>query len=129
MEGFIPKTTTLTASDLERIIVGVLEDKKAQDIVTIDLRGKSDFSDIMIIASGTSQRHVATLGDLVVHALKEHGIGDVAVEGAEQADWLLVDAINVVVHIFRPEIRELYNLEKMWQVPVMAAPKAAPALA
>lgn len=118
-ESPIAISQPLNASDIERLVLDILEDKKAQDIVTIDLRGKSDFSDTMIIASGTSQRHVSTLGDYVNRTLKEHGVEGVIVEGTGQSDWVLVDALSVVVHIFRPEVRDMYNLEKMWQVPAM----------
>lgn len=82
----------------------------------MNLAGKSDFADSMVIASGTSQRHVGALADRVVAALKSVGFEHILVEGKESCDWVLVDAGDVVVHIFRPEVRSYYNLEKMWSV-------------
>ena len=82
----------------------------------MNLEGKSDFADRMIVASGTSQRHVGSLADCVVEALKKAGYKNVSVEGHAACEWVLVDAGNVVVHIFRPEVRGYYNLEKMWSV-------------
>lgn len=82
----------------------------------MNLEGKSDFADRMIVASGTSQRHVASLADCVVDALKKAGYNHVSVEGEDACEWVLVDAGNIVVHLFRPEARNYYNLEKMWSV-------------
>ena len=93
-----------------------LEDHKAEDIVVIDLGGKSDISDFMVIASGRSGRQVATLADKVLEVAKTHGIKGVTPEGRGQADWVLIDAGDVIVHLFRPEVREFYNLEKMWNI-------------
>lgn len=101
---------------LERLILTSLDSQKAEDIVSVDLTGKSDFADRMIIASGTSQRHVGALADRVVETLKKSGFETVPVEGKESGDWVLVDAGNIIVHIFRPEARSYYNLEKMWSV-------------
>jgi ribosome-associated protein len=101
---------------MERLILNSLDKHKAEDIVSVDLIGKSDVADRMIIASGTSQRHVASLADHVVSMLKQSGIGNVPVEGEDNCDWVLVDAGDIVVHIFRPEARSYYNLEKMWSV-------------
>lgn len=94
--------------------------------MTIDLKGKADFADYMIVASGRSQRHVASLADKLVDALKKEGVDTVYTEGEKSSDWVLVDCIDVVVHIFRPELRAFYNLEKMWAVPL---PKEEPAFA
>ncbi len=91
-----------------------LEDDKAEDILAIDIRGKSSLADMLIVASGRSARHVASLADHVVRKLKEAGVKDVRVEGLPHADWVLVDAGDVVVHIFRPEVRAFYNIEKIW---------------
>lgn len=91
-----------------------LDDDKAEDILAIDIRGKSSLADMLIIASGRSSRHVASLADHVVRKLKEAGVGDVRVEGLPHADWVLIDAGDVVVHVFRPEVRAFYNIEKIW---------------
>ncbi len=99
---------------LEDLILTRLEDDKAQDIVVIDVEGKSPVTDTMIIASGRSQRHVGALADHVLRALKDAGAGRAKVEGLQTADWVLIDAGDVVVHLFRPEVREFYNLEKLW---------------
>ena len=106
----------ITLTQLERLILASLDQHKAQDIVSIDLTGKSDIADRMVIASGTSQRHVASLAERVITALKQAGYEHVPVEGMEAGDWVLVDAGDVVVHLFRPEMRRYYNLEKMWSV-------------
>lgn len=87
---------------------------KAEDIVTIDLSGKSSIGDYMVVASGRSQRHVASVAENVVKDVEQSGIPRVRVEGMRQADWVLIDSGDVIVHVFRPETREFYNLEKMW---------------
>ena len=97
-------------------IVESLEDHKATDIVVIDLKGKSDIADYMIIATGQSGRQVSTMADRLSLVVKEHGIIGAVPEGRGQADWVLLDATDVIVHLFRPEVREFYNLEKMWNV-------------
>jgi ribosome-associated protein len=94
-----------------------LDDSKAENIVSIDIQGKSSLADHMVIASGRSHRHVAAVADNVLKALKEAGFGNARVEGLSGADWVLIDAGDVIVHVFRPEVREFYNLEKMWQAP------------
>lgn len=91
-----------------------LEDNKAIDMTTIDLQGKTSLTDYMVIASGRSQRHVGAMADHVVRSLKQHGFGKAQIEGLPQADWVLIDAGDVIVHLFKPEVREFYNLEKMW---------------
>jgi ribosome-associated protein len=101
---------------LESLIVERLDDDKAQDIVCIDLKGKSSVADTLIIASGRSHRHVGALADHVMRALKEAGYGKVKVEGLPACDWVLVDVGDVVVHIFRPEVRAFYNIEKIWSL-------------
>ena len=93
-----------------------LEDDKAVDVVTIDLKGKSTIADYMVVASGRSHRQVGAMADHLVSTLKDLGLGRVAVEGQQQTDWVLLDAGDVIVHLFRPEIRSFYNLEKMWSV-------------
>ena len=96
------------------LIEASLDDDKAEDVVVIDLSEKSSFADYMVIASGRSSRHVTSIVDHLQERLKAAGIRDSAVEGMAQADWVLLDAGDVVVHVFRPEVREFYNLEKMW---------------
>ncbi len=91
---------------------------KAEEIVTIDIGDKCSFADHMIVASGRSQRHVSSLADDVARALKEKGVHVLSIEGKQSADWVLIDAGSVVVHIFRPEIRRLYNIEKMWAISI-----------
>ncbi len=113
-----PKAPTLDAAELallERIRTS-LEDDKAQDIVTIDLGGRSSLADAIVIATGTSSRHVAAIADHLARRLKEAGYGTRPVTGASQGDWVLVDAGDVIVHIFRPEVRDYYQLERMWSV-------------
>jgi ribosome-associated protein len=108
----------LSLLQLERLILTSLDTHKAEDIVSIDLTGKSDFADRMVVASGTSARHVGSLADRVVEALKQAGYEHVPVEGKDSCDWVLVDAGDIVVHIFHPDARNYYNLEKMWSVSV-----------
>ncbi len=98
---------------LLNLIQKTLDDNKAEDIVTIDLKGKTSIANYMVIASGTSNRHVASLADKVKAELKKHGYTSSS-EGEEKANWILIDAFDVIVHIFCPEVREFYNLEKMW---------------
>lgn len=97
-----------------RVVLTSLEDDKAEDILALDIRGKSSFADMLVIASGRSARHVGALADHVMRKLKDAGVKDVRVEGLPQADWVLVDAGDVVVHLFRPEVRAFYNIEKIW---------------
>ena len=96
------------------MILSRLDDDKAQDIVVIDLKDKSSIADCMIVASGRSQRHVGALADHLLRALKDAGAGKARVEGLPHCDWVLIDAHDVIVHVFRPEVREFYSLEKMW---------------
>lgn len=95
-----------------------LEDNKAEDITVLDLKDKCSFTDFMIVASGRSARHVASLADHVVEDLREAGGLVLSVEGKEQGDWVLIDGGDLVVHLFRPEIRQFYNIEKMWAIPL-----------
>lgn len=94
----------------------ILENHKAEETVVIDLQGKSTIGDYMVIASGTSSRQVVALAEHIVQSLKKRGLPTVKPEGIRQGDWVLVDAGNVIVHLFRPEVRDFYNLEKMWEV-------------
>ena len=102
------------AADLNALILGLLEDAKAENTVGIDLTGKSSIADVMIVAEGRSNRHVASIADRVVQGLKDGGLKGMRVEGLNAADWVLIDAGDVILHIFRPEVRAFYNLEKMW---------------
>ncbi|MBU1306095.1 MAG: ribosome silencing factor [Alphaproteobacteria bacterium] len=97
------------------VILGCLDDAKAEQIVAVDIMGKSSLADHMVVASGRSQRHVGAVADQMVNALREAGYGKPRIEGLPHCDWVLVDAGDVIVHIFRPEVREFYNIEKMWQ--------------
>ncbi|MCT8999237.1 ribosome silencing factor [Chelativorans intermedius] len=94
-----------------------LEDSKAENIVSIDIQGKSPLADYMIVASGRSHRHVAAVAEHLIRALKDAGLGTARVEGLAGADWVLIDSGDIIVHVFRPEVREFYNIEKMWQAP------------
>tara|TARA_B100001564_G_C20278657_1_gene507106 strand:+ start:143 stop:508 length:366 start_codon:yes stop_codon:yes gene_type:complete len=107
-------------SDLKALIESSLEDGKANDVVTIDLHGKTDVADYMIVASGTSQKHTSSLAQILIKNIKAKQAADVSVEGAEEGNWVLVDAGDIVVHLFKPETRDLYNLEKMWDAPLFA---------
>ncbi|WP_083197268.1 ribosome silencing factor [Candidatus Viadribacter manganicus] len=97
-----------------KVVLTSLEDDKAEEILAIDIRGKSSFADMLVIASGRSARHVGALADHVMRQLKDAGVKDVRIEGMPQADWVLVDAGDVVIHLFRPEVRAFYNIEKIW---------------
>ncbi len=99
---------------LSRIIVGGLEDAKAEDIVTIELSSKTTIADRMIIASGRSSTHVGAIADRVMKACRDAGFPTPRVEGLPLCDWVLLDARDAIVHIFRPDVRQFYNLEKMW---------------
>jgi ribosome-associated protein len=100
--------------DLKTIVINTLDLNKAQDIVTIDLKDKSSMADFMIIASGTSSRHIQALSEQVLEKLKDNGIKDSRIEGKESNEWKLVDGIDLIVHIFHPEKRKFYELEKIW---------------
>jgi len=101
-------------TDLKKIILNTLDSNKALDIVSIDLKNKSSMADYMIIASGTSSRHIQALSEQVLERLKANGIKNSKIEGKESGDWKLVDGIDLIVHIFNPEKRKFYELEKMW---------------
>lgn len=98
------------------LILKNLDDAKAEQTVAIDITGKSSLADHMVVTSGRSNRHVSAMADQLVKALREAGLGKPRVEGLPHADWVLVDTGDVIVHIFRPEVREFYNIEKMWTV-------------
>ena len=102
--------------DLKKVIINTLDSNKALDIVSIDLENKSSMADHLIIASGTSSRHMQALSEIVLEKFKSNGISNCKIEGSESNDWKLIDGIDVVVHIFNPEKRKFYDLEKMWSV-------------
>lgn len=97
------------------VVLQTLEDAKAEETVAIDIAGKSSLADHMVVTTGRSNRHVGAVADQVIRALRDNGFGRPRVEGLPHADWVLVDGGDVIVHIFRPEVREFYNIEKMWQ--------------
>ncbi len=96
------------------LILAELDDDKAEEIVTINLGGKTDIADAMVVATGRSARHVGAMADKVIRRLKAAGMGRARVEGAPACDWVLIDAEDVIVHLFRPEVRKFYNLERIW---------------
>jgi ribosome-associated protein len=121
------KAAALKAQDADKtlnMILSRLDDMKAEETVTIDLRGKSAFSDYMIVTTGRANRHVGAIAENVTKALKENGIKGIHVEGLPNCDWVLIDSGDVIVHVFRPEVREFYNLERLW----MQDPAAAKAI-
>ena len=101
-------------SDLKKIIINTLDLNKAQNIISIDLKDKSSMADYMIIASGTSSRHIQALSEQVLEKLKDNGVNESKIEGKDSNEWKLVDGIDLIVHIFHPEKRKFYELEKMW---------------
>jgi ribosome-associated protein len=106
----------IEGTKLEELILARLDDDKAQDVVHIDLKDKSSVADAMIVASGRSHRHVGAMADHILRALKENGYGRCRVEGLPHADWVLIDAGDLIIHLFRPEVRAFYNIEKIWSV-------------
>lgn len=102
------------AASMKDLVVNSLEDDKAQAITVIDLAGKSTLADYMVIASGTSARHLSAISDHLVERLKAADAPKAVVDGKDQGDWVLIDAGDVIVHLFRPEVRAFYNLEKLW---------------
>lgn len=123
LEALLPEERS---REILRIILKELDDGKADDAVTIPLAGKSDLADAMVIASGRSQRHVGAMADNALRRLKEAGFGRARVEGMPACDWVLIDAEDVIVHLFRPEVRAFYNLERIWSEAARApaAPEA-----
>jgi ribosome-associated protein len=112
----VPASSAAPRTSLERLLLDRLDDEKAQDIVFIDLAGQSSIADGLIIASGRSQRHVGAMADHLLRTLKDHGHGRAKVEGLPGCDWVLIDVGDVIVHLFRPEVRGFYNIEKIWSV-------------
>lgn len=113
-----PPTGTPTAgpaaADVLKLVLDTLEENKAEEVQAIDLKGKTSIADAMVVSSGRSHRHVGALADHLLKVLKEAGVPNLRVEGLPACDWVLVDAGDVIVHVFRPEVRAFYNLEKMW---------------
>jgi ribosome-associated protein len=103
--------------DLANLILDVLDEHSAQDIIEIDIRGKSSISDYMIVTSGRSNRHVGALSDYLIKSLKNIGKKNIGIEGLKSCDWVLIDVGDVIVHLFRPEVRAFYNIEKIWSMP------------
>jgi ribosome-associated protein len=113
----VPAPVSQALPDAEEILALVLtrlDDDKSEDIVSIDLRGKTSIADHMVVASGRSQRHVGAIAEHLIEALKAAGVKQVRVEGQPACDWVLIDASDVIVHVFQPEVRSFYNIEKMW---------------
>lgn len=109
-------------ADLKSLIVKSLDGDKAVDIEIIDLKGQSSLADYMVVASGTSSRHIVALAAKLRDRLEARGVKKIRSEGISQGNWVVVDAGDVIVHLFRPEVREFYNIEKMWKMPVAGAP-------
>ncbi|WP_409996142.1 ribosome silencing factor [Qipengyuania aquimaris] len=110
----VVKMTDAKKDELLDLVLTQLDDDQAQEVVSIDLAGKSSIADHMVIASGRSTRQVASIAQKLAEKLKHEGYGPVKLEGLPQADWVLLDAGDIVVHLFRPEVRSFYNLERMW---------------
>ena len=102
------------AKETLRLVLAGIDDMKAEDTVTIDLTGKTSIADAMVVTSGRSNRHVTSIADSAVEGLNKAGLKGIRVEGKKNGDWVLIDAGDVIVHVFRPEVRAFYNLEKMW---------------
>ncbi|WP_208435279.1 ribosome silencing factor [Bartonella phoceensis] len=109
--------TIFFVSDGLKVILKSLEDTKAEDIVSIDIQGKSSLADYMVIASAHSQRHISAVSDHLLRTWKDSGYSLASVEGLAGGDWVLIDTGDIIVHLFRPEIRLFYNLEKIWLSP------------
>jgi ribosome-associated protein len=120
MASILPQSSERGADAAARaleLILASLEDSKAEDIVTINIAGKSALGDYMVVVTGRSNRHVVAICEHLVTDLKDEGLGSPRVEGQDSGDWVLIDTGDVIVHVFRPEIREFYNIEKMWAAP------------
>jgi len=110
-----PQSAEIPQVQMIDVVLKSLEDAKAEETVAIDVTGKSSLSDHMVVTTGRSNRHVGAVADQLVRALRENGFDKPRIEGLPHCDWVLVDGGDVIVHIFRPEVREFYNIEKMWQ--------------
>jgi len=109
-------TETVTTEQLKQWVITALEDLKAQDIQILDVRGMTSITDLMIVASGTSDRHIKALADNVVEAVKKHDVQPIGVEGESSREWVLVDLGDIILHVMHPQTRAFYNLEKLWTV-------------
>ncbi|MFZ5533471.1 MAG: ribosome silencing factor [Pseudomonadota bacterium] len=114
----------MNSEQLQRLVVDALEEIKAVDVVALDVRCLTSIADAIVIASGTSQRHVQSLADNVLRRAREADVRPLGVEGEQAGDWVLVDLGDVIVHVMRPEVRDFYNLEKLWSVPAASAIEA-----
>lgn len=110
------------------LVETTLEDDKADQVVVIELAGKTEIADYLVIASGTSQRHVGAMTDHLHRRMKGLGVKSVAVEGDQQCDWVLIDAGDIIVHLFRPEVRAFYSLEKMWEADLLESEETSGAV-
>ncbi|ODU74488.1 MAG: ribosome silencing factor [Rhodanobacter sp. 68-29] len=110
------KTKADSTAELRKTVVAALEELKAKDVREIDVRGKTSIADLLVIASGTSARHVKSIADEVVKFAKKAGVMPLGVEGEQEAEWVLVDLGDVIVHVMLPRIREFYGLERLWTV-------------
>ena len=106
----------LTSDQILDMAVTSLDDDKAKGLITIPLAGKTSIADHLVIASGTSQRQVVAMAEHLVTKLKQAGMTGVSIEGKAGGDWVVIDAFDIIIHVFRPKVREFYNLEKMWNV-------------
>lgn len=124
--ALLKETNTSIPDKLRNAIVSSLDADKAEDIVVINLAGKATIADYIVIVSGNSSRHVGALAGKLIRKLKELGLNDIDAEGVPQNDWVLVDAGDIIVHIFKPEVRQFYDIEGMWgvQTPQIRIPKA-----
>lgn len=112
-------TGTFDVAALKDLIQKSLDDDKGQDIQVIDLSGQTALADYIVVASGTSSRHITSMAEKLCERLSARGTKDIRTEGMQQANWVVVDAGDIIVHLFRPEVREFYNIEKMWSVPAI----------
>lgn len=119
-----PATDVKAAKAISDMIVAILDENSAQDVIEIDISGKSSVADFIIVASGRSNRHVSALANYVIEGLKDSDNRDMGVEGHDASDWVLIDAGDVILHIFRPEVRAFYNLEKIWSLPLPESVRA-----
>jgi ribosome-associated protein len=110
----VPRDAEASEGNLQTVLAS-LDDSKAEETIAIDISGKSALGDHMVIASGRSHRHVGAIADNLVRDLKKSGAGPVRVEGLPHCDWVLIDVGDIIIHLFRPEVRAFYNIEKMWQ--------------
>lgn len=111
------KAATAAINSVLETVITCLDDSKAEKVTTIDIRDKSALADYMVIASGRSNRHVSAVADHLLRELKSIGFKSIKVEGLQNSDWVLIDIGDIIVHVFRPEVRDFYSLEKMWQMP------------